>query len=68
MRRDEEHFHTPEQVAGHLDDALAIIAATEIPEDLRVAAFTKTYELLAGKQVFFHPPQSVPIDPRILRG
>lgn len=49
--RVEVQNYEPEQVAGHLDDALAIMAGTEVPDDLRVAAFSKVLELLAAKQV-----------------
>lgn len=56
MQRIEEMNFTPEQVAGHLDDALAIMDATDIPNDLRAAAFTKVLELLAAKNVMLMQP------------
>lgn len=66
MRRHEEHFHTPEQIAAHLDDALAIIHAAGVEDELKVPAFIKVLELLAAKQVFFEQAQPVALDPRLL--
>lgn len=62
MRRTEEHSFTPEQVAGHLDDALAIMDATDVPNDLRPIAFAKVLELLAAKQVLLIPAQVAAAD------
>jgi hypothetical protein len=62
MQRREMQNYTPEQVAGHLDDALAIIDATDIPNDLRPAAFVKVLELVAAKQVVLVQPQAGAVD------
>jgi hypothetical protein len=48
---EERHNHTLEQVRDHLQDALTVMAEYAVPDDLRVAAFTKVFELLAGKQI-----------------
>jgi hypothetical protein len=67
MQRLEEMNYSPEQVAGHLDDALAIIDATDIPNDLRSAAFVKVLELLAAKQVILVQPQMGAVDLNLTR-
>lgn len=50
-RKTEMHYHSTEQVSRHLADALAIVEGGDVPDDLRVAAFTKAFELLAAKHV-----------------
>lgn len=52
-RADEAHFYSRDQVAGILDDALAVIAGAELSDDLRVPAFVKVLDLLGQKQVQF---------------
>lgn len=66
MRRQEEFFHTEDQVRTVIADALSIVSEFEIEDDLKVPVFMKAAELLAAKQVFFEQPQAIPLDPRLL--
>ncbi len=66
MRRQEERFHTDEQVRAVIAEALAIVSEFEIDDELKVPVFMKAAELLAAKQVFFEQPQAVALDPRFL--
>lgn len=50
-RVSEHHYHSPEQVSGYMRDALAVVDELDVPDDLRVAAFSKAFELLAAKHV-----------------
>lgn len=47
----ERQHNTPEQVRQYLREALAVVAELDVPDDLRVAAFTKATELAAAKAV-----------------
>lgn len=58
----EEQNYTPEQVAGHLDDALAIMDATDIPNDLRPEAFVEVIRLLAAKRFMVMEHQGGAVD------
>lgn len=53
MRRKEEQHNTPQQVRDYLTEALAIVGELEVTDELRVPAFEKACDLLAGKQVTF---------------
>jgi hypothetical protein len=50
-RRTDMHYHSPEQVREHMTEALAIVEGLDVPDDLRVAAFGKAFDLLAAKHV-----------------
>lgn len=64
MSATEHQFNTPEQVEHYLTAALDLTESNEVPDDLRVAFFTKAADLLSGKQVFVQPPAAM----RILGG
>jgi hypothetical protein len=49
----EAHFHSEDQVRVYVSTAAAIVDELEVADDLREAAFTKSVELLAQKQVTF---------------
>lgn len=66
MIRKEDHHHTPEEVAGYLDTALAIVRDAELDDEWKVAAFLKAVDLLASKQIFYEQPQALP--PILARG
>lgn len=51
MRRVEHHHHTAEQVTGYLDEALSIVGALGVSDELLVPAFTKAVELLSAKTI-----------------
>jgi len=53
VRRIEHQHNTPEQVHHYLEQALAIVNSIELTDDLRVPAFNKAVELVAGKQIVF---------------
>jgi len=50
-RRTEHHHNTAEQIRGYLAAALEVVAELEVPDDLRIAAFTKAVDLAASKSV-----------------
>lgn len=64
MSATEHQFNTAEQVEDYLTAALMITEACDVPDDLRVAFFTKAADLISGKQVFVQPPAAM----RILGG
>lgn len=45
--------NTPEQAHQYLEQALVIVNALELTDDLRVKAFEKAVDLVAGKQIVF---------------
>jgi len=45
--------NTPEQVHQYLEQALVIVNALELSDDLRVKAFELATNLIAGKQIVF---------------
>lgn len=45
--------NTPEQVHQYLEQALVIVKAFELTDDLRVKAFELAVNLVAGKQIVF---------------
>lgn len=49
----EAHFHTPEQVAAYLDEALRITAEAGVSDETRGPLLLKLVDLLAQKQVWF---------------
>jgi len=55
--------NTPEQVHHYLEQALAIVNALELTDDLRVAAFNKAVDLVAGKQITLEQiaPNAIPL-------
>jgi hypothetical protein len=57
VNRQEYPHNTPEQVRAYLASALALVAELDVPDDLRVAAFSKAAELLSSKQVVLVQPQ-----------
>lgn len=50
-RTQEIPHNTREQVAGYLDEALAIVRELEVDDDLRAIAFTKAVDLISAKQL-----------------
>lgn len=48
----EVHHNTPEQAHHYLEQALVIVNALELSDDLRAVAFTKACDLIASKQIF----------------
>lgn len=56
-KQQELHHHSPEQVAGYLDDALRIVTEADLPDDLRPVAFVEVLKLLAGKQIQYEQIQ-----------
>lgn len=67
MRRVEHQHNTPDQVKQYLEQALAIVAELELADDLRVPAFTKAVDLVAGKQIVFEQAQLGNLDLNALR-
>ena len=63
MRRTEHQHNTPEQVHHYLEQALAIVNALELTDDLRVKAFEKAVDLVAGKQITIEQiaPNAIPL-------
>jgi hypothetical protein len=51
MRQTEYPNNTHEQVERYIQDAALILAALELPDDLRGIAFAKAVDLLSGKQI-----------------
>lgn len=51
MSTTEYHHNSPEQVRGYLEAALREVVELDPPEDLRVAVFTKSLDLLSAKQL-----------------
>jgi hypothetical protein len=49
--RQEFQLNTPGQVGGYLRDALLIVEDCNVPDDLRVAAFTAAIGLVSAKQI-----------------
>jgi hypothetical protein len=45
--------NTPEQAHQYLEQALVIVDSLELTDDLRVKAFEKAVDLIAGKQIVF---------------
>jgi hypothetical protein len=60
MIRREDYHHTPEQVAGYLDTALAMANGAEIPDEWRLPVLLKAVDLLASKQIFYEQPGALP--------
>ena len=60
-----QHHFTREETQTHVADALAIIEATDPPDDLRQAAFAFALNALSTKSAT--QPQAVPfmLDPRL---
>ena len=63
-RYSERQNYTPAQATDHLRAALAIVDELDVPDDLRVAAFTKAADLLSAKQVLLE--QAIPGAPALL--
>jgi len=63
VRRIEHQHNTPEQVHHYLEQALAIVNALELTDDLRVKAFEKAVDLVAGKQITIEQiaPNAIPL-------
>jgi hypothetical protein len=57
MRRQEFPHYTPEQVAGHLDEAWRIVSEAGLPEEVEPAALAGVLGLLAAKQIVFEQVQ-----------
>jgi hypothetical protein len=55
--------NTPEQVHHYLEQALAIVDSLELTDDLRVPAFNKAVDLVAGKQITLEQiaPNAIPL-------
>jgi hypothetical protein len=53
VRRIEHQHNTPEQVHHYLEQALVIVADLELADELKVPAFEKAVDLIAGKQIVF---------------
>lgn len=53
--------NSPEQIEDYLRSALELVERLEVPDDLRVAAFTKAVDLFASKQLLLEqaPPLGV---------
>lgn len=51
----EAPHNTPGQVREYIADAIQLVADLDVPDDLRVAAFTKAADLYSGKQLFIDP-------------
>lgn len=51
IQREEHPHNTPEQVREYVREGLAVVAELEVPDDLRVAAFTKAVDLASAKSV-----------------
>jgi hypothetical protein len=59
--RTEYANNTPEQVREYLSDALEVLDALEVPEDLRVAAFNLAVNLFSAKQIMLEQTALAPI-------
>jgi hypothetical protein len=60
--------HAAADVRGYLEQAAAIVAELELDDDLKVPAFDKAVELLAGSHLTIEQPQVAPfgqITPRL---
>lgn len=51
MRRVEHPHNTPQQVREYLETAAKIVGELELDGDLKVPAFEKAVDLIAGKQI-----------------
>ena len=51
--------HAEEDVQGYLEKAAAIVGKVELDGDLKVPAFVKAIELLAGRHLVIEPQQPV---------
>jgi hypothetical protein len=51
MNRQEIPNNTAEQVTDYVRDAVALVELLEVPDDLRVPAFTEAVRLFAAKNV-----------------
>lgn len=51
LKASEIHHNDPDQVRQYLDTALRLTAELDVPDDLRVAFFTKAVDLVAAKQI-----------------
>ncbi len=51
MRRLELQHHTPEQVAGYINQAAMIVVEAELYDDLQPLAFVEAIRLLAAKNI-----------------
>lgn len=60
IRKDHQH-HTPQEVAGYLDTALAIVKDADVPDDWKRDTFLKAVDLLAGKQIVFTESSLPPV-------
>lgn len=61
MRATEQQHNTPEQVSRYLNDALMVVGALDVPDELREVAFAKAVDLLSSKQVFYEQPATMPL-------
>jgi hypothetical protein len=59
MQRQEDHHFTLEQVGQHLDDAISIVEARELPAELAAAALPGVLQMLSAKQITFIPGQPI---------
>jgi hypothetical protein len=57
----EVQHNSSEQVRLYLDEALQIVAELDVPDDLRVACFTKAADLIASKQLFIDPADTTAV-------
>lgn len=55
--------NTPEQAHQYLEQALVIVDSLELTDDLRVPAFEKAVDLVAGKQITIEQiaPNAIPL-------
>ena len=58
LRKQESHHNTTDEVEGWLGAAVDLVERLEVPDDLRVAAFSAAVGLLAAKQIFYEQPTS----------
>jgi hypothetical protein len=56
MRRWQEQHNTPDEVEEWVKQAIGIIEYLDVPDDLRMPAFTGALSLLSAKQLFFEQP------------
>lgn len=63
MRRTEQHHNTREQVKEYIATAAAIVGELELDGDLKVPAFEKAVDLVAGKQITIEQidPRAIPL-------
>lgn len=64
----EIHFNTREEVEEWLRMALEVVEAGDVPEDLRPAAFTAVYTVLAAKHVQLEQISMAGPRPAVLHG